>query len=176
MVYQTNPRAIRFACSAARILESLLLGLPLKEALEKAVESAMSSSNSLSMDDTDVGDACLFALLEAKMKDLPEVMQTLVEEEEEKGGRSARYPAAFIVPMFLFYKAIADGEITKDAYVKAVRANILAGGDTCCRAVLLGAILGAASGSVPQSFVDKLSSETMAKVEEAIAGIIESVN
>jgi hypothetical protein len=162
--------------AAASILETILLGKSLKEALEKVMELAMSSSSNFSLDDTDIGDACLYSLMEAKMKDMSQLMEGLVEEEEEQGGRTARFPSAFIVPMFLFYKAISDGEIDDASYVTAVRANILAGGDTCSRAILIGAIMAAAAGSVPDSFVEKFPKETMVKVDKAIAGIIESIN
>lgn len=176
MVHQTNPKAIRFGMAAASILESILLGASLKEALEKIVEATMSSTSNFSLDDTDIGDACLYSLMEAKMKDMPQLMEGLVEEEEEQGGRTARFPSAFIVPMFLFYKAMSDGEIDDESYMKAVRANILAGGDTCARSIIIGAVLAAAAGSVPDSFVEKFPKETMVKVDKAIASIIESIN
>jgi hypothetical protein len=120
------------------------------------------------------GDACLYSLMEAKMKDVPSLMEGLVEDESQ-GGRSGKLPSAFIVPMFMFYKAIADGEIDEAAYVKAIRANIMAGGDTCCRAILIGAVMAAAAGSVPESFVEKFSKETMTKIDEGIAGIVDAL-
>jgi hypothetical protein len=173
---QTNPKAIMFACAAASLLESILLGKTLRQAMEELVEKAMSSSSNFSLDDSQIGDACLHSLMEAKMKDVPQLMEGLVEEEEELGGRTSRYPAAFIVPMFMFYKAMADGEIDEAAYIKAVRANILAAGDTSCRALLIGAVLGAAAGSVPDTMMEKFPKETMAKVNEAIKGICEAIN
>jgi ADP-ribosylglycohydrolase len=176
LVHQTNPKAKRFGMAAASVLESILLGMSLKEALEKVVEAAMSSSSNFSLDDTDIGDACLYSLMEAKSKDLSQLMEGLVEEEEEQGGRTSRFPSAFIVPMYLFYQAMADGKVDDASYTKAVRANILAGGDTCARAILIGAIMAAAAGSVPDSFVEKFPKETMEKVDKAIAGIIESIN
>jgi hypothetical protein len=176
LVHQTNPKAKRFGMAAASVLESILLGMTLKEALEKVVEAAMSSSSNFSLDDTDIGDACLYSLMEAKSKNMTELMEGLVEEEEEQGGRTSRFPSAFIVPMYLFYQAMSGGEIDEASYIKAVRANILAGGDTCARAILIGAILAAAAGSVPDSFVEKFPKETMEKVDKAIAGIIESIN
>lgn len=176
MVYQTNPKAIRFAMAAASVLESLLLGKTLKEALEKLVESAMSSTSNFSIDDSDIGDACLHSLMAAKDKDTPQLVEGLLEDSA-LGGNGGSQPAAFIIPMFLFYKAMASaGAIDESAYIDAIRANILAAGDTCSRAILIGAVMAAAAGSVPSSFVEKFPAETMKNVDEAIAGIVESLN
>jgi len=43
----------------------------------------MSSTTNFSLDDSDIGDACLFALIEAKMKDMTEVVEALTVIEEE---------------------------------------------------------------------------------------------
>lgn len=171
MVYQTNPKAMRFGMASASLLESVLLGKSLREALETLAENAMGSK--FSVDDVDIGDACIHALMEARTKDLDQLMESLVEDEEAQGGRSSRFPGAFVVPIFLFYKAMADGEIDEAAYTKAVRANILAGGDTCCRSILIGAVLAAAAGSVPDSFAEKFPKETMAQVDQALKDIME---
>jgi hypothetical protein len=173
MVYQTNPKAIRFVMAAASLLESLLLGKTLGEGISRLCEIAMGSSSNFSTDDSDIGDACLTALMEAKMKDVPTLMEGLVEDDQ--GGSSGKIPSAFIVPMFMFYKAMGDGAVDEAAYLKAIRENIMAGGDTCCRAIFIGAVMAAAAGSVPESFVEKFSKETMAKIDVAIAGIIDAI-
>lgn len=176
MIYQTNTKAIRFCCAAASILEAILLGKSLKSSLEALVNSAMSSTTNFSMDDSDIGDACLFALMEAKMKDLPALIEIMKEEEEEHGGNSGRLPSAFEIPMYLFYKAMADGEINDDAYVKALRSNMNAGGEVCLRAIMIGAIFAAANASVPSSFEEKFPIDTMESVDKAIKAICSVLN
>jgi ADP-ribosylglycohydrolase len=177
MVTQTNPKAIRFAKAAAALLEQVLLGRSLKGAMELLVEQTMSSTSYFSADDdaSDLGDACLTALMEAKTKETAAELMKDLPEKENQG--SARFPVAMIVPLFLFYQAIASGDvITEESYIKAVRANILAGGDTCCRAIVLGAILAAAAGSVPDSFLEQfMPRDVLKRADDAVAGIIESI-
>jgi ADP-ribosylglycohydrolase len=178
-VHQTNPRAIRFCCAMAKILEQILLGMSLRESLEELVNQAMGSKTNFTTDDAEVGDACLFALMEAKMKDLDQFVEALDakdSDDEQHGGVSAQFPSAFEIPMFLFYKAMADGEINEAAYIKAIRSNIKAGGETCLRAIVLGAVFGAACGSVPESFVEKFPKETMDTVDKEIAKICSLLN
>lgn len=176
MIHQTNPKAIRFCCAVASILEAILLGQSLKESVEHLVNSTMGSTTNFSLDDTDIGDACIYSLMEAKMKDMPQLMEGLEDPLEDQGGRTGKFPAAFVVPMYLFYKSMADGEVTEEAYIKAIRSNILAGGETCLRAIVLGAIFGAAAGSVPASFEEKFSKETMETVDKAIKEICSVLN
>ncbi len=52
--------------------------------------------------------------------------------------------------------------VTSDSFVQAIRQNIYAGGDSCGRAILLGAVLGATKGineetGIPQMWIDNLS-------------------
>jgi hypothetical protein len=110
---------------------------------------AMSSTTNFTVDDSsDIGDTCLFALVEAKMKDMAQVVEALNGEDEECGGNSARFPSTFEIRSTFFYKATADVEIDVEidevACIKAIRTNINAGGAICLGAILLGAVFGAA--------------------------------
>ena len=55
---------------------------------------------------------------------------------------------------------VAHNLATTDSYQTAIRDNIYAGGDSCGRAILLGAVLGATYGiggcGIPQEWIDKL--------------------
>jgi len=105
MVHQTNLRAIRFSCAIAKILEQILLGNTLNQSLEEPVNNAMGSKTSFTTDDSEIGDAILFSLMEAKMKDVDQLVEALNDEEQDHGGVTARLPSAFRIPMFLLYKA-----------------------------------------------------------------------
>lgn len=48
-----------------------------KLSLVNLVHMAMSSTTNFTLDDSDIGDACLFALVEAKMKDMAQVVEAL---------------------------------------------------------------------------------------------------
>ena len=168
MAFQTNKKAIRFGMAAAALLESILLGHSLQESLEKVVSRAITSPGS-----EDVMDACLRALCDAKLKSYEELLEGL--EEDDSGGRSSKLPASFIADLYLFYKAVGDGNEDEGAYKKAVRENILGGGDTCGRALLIGAVMGACAGKVPEDWVEKVDKETMSNVEKAIKSISEAI-
>ena len=166
MVHQTNKTAIMFGMAAAFLLESIILGADLKEALEKVAEKCIIAGWD------DVSAACRRALSEAKSASLEELMQKMTDEK--LGGRTCHFPSAFIVPMFLFHQAVADGEVNEEAYIKALRANILAAGDTCSRAVFIGAVLGACVEKVPKTWEDKFDQETLKKIDHATKEILES--
>jgi hypothetical protein len=168
MAFQTNREAIRFGMASAALLESVLLGHTLQESLEKVVSRVITSPGS-----EDVMDACLRALCDAKLKTFEELLEGL--KEEDLGGSSCALPSPFIADMYLFYKAVGDGTVDEAAYIKAIRENIMGGGDSCGRAVLLGAVLAACAEKVPVSFVEKTDKEVMDRIEIAVKGIVESL-
>ena len=93
-------------------------------------------------------------------------------------GRSCALPGAFIVPAFvlqrLFPQTADDDDNNKnDAYVTAIRQNILGAGDTCSRAILLGAILGALGKEPPQSWIDQVDKATMQQIDSLVEQLAE---
>lgn len=159
-VHQNNDDAVAFGVAAACILERALLTGSMPDA---------SFVESLDLD-LQVKDAWKKA---SEFSEL-ELLMLQISHEKMKGkegtpfydlaGRSCAMPGAFIAPSFLFQQA-RSSTFGKDAYAKALRANILASGDTCSRAVLIGAVLAAASGEVPQDWVDKVDKGTMDQVD-----------
>jgi ADP-ribosylglycohydrolase len=170
-VHQNNDVAVAFGVASACILERALLTGSLPDA---------SFVESLDVDQQ-VKDAWNKA---AKFSEL-EPLMLQISHEAMKGkedspfydlaGRSCAMPGAFIAPSFLFQEAGKNSTCGKDAYAEALRANILASGDTCSRAVFIGSVLAAASGDVPQDWVDKVDKETMDQVDALANKIAELV-
>jgi hypothetical protein len=168
-VHQNNDIAVAFGQAAAVILESVVLGGSLSDALQKCQIWAESRNGNV---------AVLTALRRAQDEvqhntPLETLMQKLTNEN--LGGRTCHMPAAFIVPIYQLTKVAAavpeGGVVGEDAYIQAVRENIFAAGDTCSRMVFTGSVLAASIGSVPQSFVDRMHADTWAKVRDASAKI-----
>ena len=86
-------------------------------------------------------------------------------------GRSCALPPSFTAPCFLFQKSTGDPNF----YVEAIRSNILGAGDTCSRAIFLGAIIAAANGGPPQHWVDKMDKTTVERVDRAAERIADLV-
>jgi ADP-ribosylglycohydrolase len=65
--------------------------------------------------------------------------------------------------------------VNEEAYIKALRANIFAAGDTCSRAIFIGAVLGACVRKVPKTWEDKFDQETLEKIDYATKEILKPV-
>lgn len=145
-VHQNNDEAVAFGLTASCVLEAVLLGSPIGQSMEKCGEGApevVKSAFQVAKDAAASGTS---------LKDL------LGEV-----GRSCALPASFIGPVHQFQMA-ADSS-SGNLYVEAVRENILAGGDTCSRAVFVGAVIAAANGGPPASWVDKMEKSVLNKVD-----------
>ena len=183
-VHQNNQKAIAFGIASARILEAVLLGAPLGEALA-TVEKNLGDDLQSSDFRQDVVDA--FARgkkggLE-KEKTLDDILlevshEVMVGKEDSPfysmAARSCALPGSFIGPIALLYKStLVTGKDANEAFSSGIRENILASGDTCSRGVFIGAVLAASgatenSSGVPSDWVDKMEKTTMQKVEAAL--------
>lgn len=180
-VHQNNDEAIAFGIAAARLLEAVILGAPLEEALETVTKNIPED-----LATSEFKDKVIEAFARGKNegttpgKTLDEVLLEL-SHEVMKGNedspfydlaaRSCALPGSFIGPIVLLYKYASS---SKAAFTAALRENILASGDTCSRAVFLGAVL-AASGdddAIPKKWLGQVDGSVMAKVDAAANMIV----
>ena len=146
-VHQNNEMAVAFAKATALLLQPLLLG-------ETAAPGSSAVLKSLPLE----AQVAWKHATDAVGGDL----ETLVSDV----GRSCALPGAFIAPAYLFQQSYdEDGN---NAYVKALRQNILAAGDTCSRAILIGAVLAAAGHEPPAEWVAKVDKATMERIDAVV--------
>jgi ADP-ribosylglycohydrolase len=189
-VHQNNDVAVAFGVAAARVLEAALLFPSTTSSFTDALDSCYdklsddidmvlgpgkSSVKEMVLESYQRGktealsgtyktlDELLLQLSHEKMKDTPD------NPFYDLAARSCALPGAFTGPMYVFYK-YATTSIDETVLVTAIRENILASGDTCSRAVFIGAVLSALTASPAsstptlQSLMDKVESETMNQV------------
>jgi hypothetical protein len=80
-------------------------------------------------------------------------------------GLTCSLPSALLGPLYLVRKCAT--------YVEAVHANIIAGGDSCSRAICVGALYGAAGGEMPPGWEAKIDSKLVEEVKSATLKIVQ---
>jgi|EP01046_Picozoa_sp_COSAG06_P020000 hypothetical protein len=130
-VHQNHDQAVSFAVAAALLLEQVVLGSSLPAALELS-KASMDAGALAAVEAAEAAGA----LSTADM--LGGLGHQLMPGESKAAlvGRSCGFPQAFSGSVHAILGARGD-------YARGVRANILAGGDNCCRAGLVGAVLAA---------------------------------
>jgi len=111
--------------------------------------------------------------LEELLLKLSREMTTPDSPFRDLAARSCALPGAFIAVAYHFAHPA-----TSASYVPALRANILAAGDTCSRAVMLGAVFGAAAGADDEvPWLDKLGTTKHPRTGETLdlANLVESI-
>ena len=180
-VHQNNDRAVGFGIFAARILEAVILGAPLPEALASVEESISGDLGHLPEDvQSKIMEAYSWGKKTGLEKDrtlvdiLLQWSHKVMKGQEDKpfyhfAGRSCATPGSFIGPIAILFKYAS----TPKDFVPAIRENILAAGDTCSRGFFIGAVLAASGGenSVPTEWIDKMNEDTRRKIEAAICSI-----
>lgn len=168
-VHQNNDVAVAFGIAASCILEGVLLGSSLEDALEKCGCSGLGGPKADMVTEafaTGKNAASSESLEELLIKVSNEIMKDNPESPfYNLAGRSCKLPGAFIVPVHQSYVGVKGN--SDDVYVTAIRNNILGAGDTCSRAVIIGAILAAATGGPPESWIAKMDEATLVKVNAA---------
>jgi len=139
--HQNNDLAVLYGQTAARMLERVILGETVLDVLTKPDESL----------DRDVQHAYEFAK-EFKSKPIWEFVDILgghLKLEKPVFATSCALPSAFIMSNWILER--------DQTFEGALRENIRVGGDNCSRAVLLGALTAASSGTVPGEWKSKVS-------------------
>lgn len=174
-VHQNNDRAVAFGLAASNMLVSILLGSSLKQALETCEERN---------EDAAVA-ACFDRAMDAlQKKETLEQMVLDLNVKHHKAGsvdspfyghnsRSCELPGAFTVSLYLMMEASVKGPVTPATIEHVLRDNIMVGGDTCSRSILLGGILGASAGKVPEDWEANMDAATYVLVNEAAEKIAE---
>jgi hypothetical protein len=153
-VGQNNNVAVKFGLAASGIINDVLLGKTIAEAISEAKQRAQADAEVFGCFEK------AFASQDRELVDfLGDLSKAMIAPGEEKPflhkARSCGLPGSFIGPVHQMVAA-GDGVIAgDDTYVKCLRANIVAAGDTCSRAIFLGAVIGAAAASVPAAWVAK---------------------
>jgi len=160
-VHQDNDVAVAFGLATSNILNALLLGHPLSKALETYIIIE-------GVDHPLVKQAVLDAAVPGRHTPLE---ATPLEATAAARGRSCQLPESFILPLQACLQVSDSGAGPR--YARGVRNNILVAGDVCSRAILIGAILGAAQidGGCPASWASQFDPEQKARVEAAAAAI-----
>jgi ADP-ribosylglycohydrolase len=196
-VHQNNDVAVAFGVAAARVLEAALLLPSTTSSFVDALDACYDKLSDdidmvLGSDKSHVKEMVLASYQRGKTEALAGTYSTLDElllqlsHEKMKDTpdnsfydlavRSCALPGAFTGPMYMIYK-YATTPIDESVLLTAIRENILASGDTCSRAVFIGAVFSAltatasSSTSTLQSLMDKVESETMNEVNDYAAKI-----
>eukprot|EP00977_Amphora_coffeiformis_P030095 scaffold44656_cov168-Amphora_coffeaeformis.AAC.1 len=144
-VHQNNEMAVTFAKATALLLQPLLLG-ETKPGTSAVIKSLPLEAQVAWKHATDATGG---------------EYETLVSDV----GRSCALPGSFIAPAYWFQQTYDENT---NAYVTALRQNILAAGDTCSRAILIGAVLAAAGHEPPPEWVDKVDKATMERIDAVV--------
>lgn len=189
-VHQNNQKAIAFGIASARILEAVILGATLAEALDTVEKNLV-----IDLESSEFKDDVLEAYARGKRggKEEGKTLDSILKEVSNEAmvgkedspfynlaGRSCATPGSFIGPIALLYKYASSSPAEK-AFAPAIRENILGAGDTCSRAFFVGAVLAAAGvvgdsaewdSGVPNDWINKMDQSTMKRVDSALSSIV----
>jgi ADP-ribosylglycohydrolase len=176
-VHQDNDVAVAIGHATSVLLQCMLRGMVLAEALSYTKEWASGVPN-------DFYEVVVKAFADAEKYAAAgldaEAVIVAMGGDNPTYNRSCKLPAAFVVPLFLMYRLVQsdgfDGELTTDHYAQLLRENILVAGDTCSRAIFLGSVLAAGIGSVPESFLDPMDSLLRLRLDAAAAVFVDSIS
>lgn len=166
-VHQNNDMAVAFGIAAALLLEHALVEgkLPDAEFIETLNDNAKES----------FAKAAEFDTLEELFLSISHELMKGKEDSPfyDLYGRSCALPGSFMGPSFLLRNL--DTASSTGGFAEAIRANILGAGDTCSRAIFLGAVICAANGGPPSDWLEKVDPATLKRVDKVAAKIADLV-
>lgn len=138
-VHQAQQGPVDYAQALATLLERCILGAPVADALKWGAFNKDPANVLYDEQRKEIADA---------LSDMDVDPRAIVK----KYGISCALPGPFIGPLAMIFGARGD-------FVTAVRANIMAGGDNCSRAAVVGALCGANGGMacLPESWRSKMA-------------------
>mmetsp|Transcript_60115 Transcript_60115/g.178238 ORF Transcript_60115/g.178238 Transcript_60115/m.178238 type:complete len:426 (-) Transcript_60115:79-1356(-) len=145
---------VAFGLALSDILDALILGQPLDQALASGLERNNESR--------EVSSAFAYA---RRMADESNTLNSTAAVR----GRSCHLPEAFVIPIQACLAALVSPSASR--YEEAVRDNILASGDTCIRGMVIGAVLGAAFGGPPNYWIESVDLSQFSKANAAASAI-----
>ena len=192
-VHQNNDIAVAFGIVSARILEAVILSSStssstpalLLQSLDTCYDNLRSDLEAiLGTDKSDIVDMVLTAYQRGKsaVAEYATLDELLLQLSHEKmkgqakdpfydfAARNCALPGSFIGPLYILYKVAMSSNsgavIDESTYIKAIRENIFAAGDTCGRGTFIGAVLAAAmAGSSGSTDTDTIFQSLWNKVE-----------
>jgi len=147
-VHQNNEMAVTFAKATALLLRPLLLG--------EKTPGGTTVVESMSLE------------AQVAWKQATDAIGSDFTTFVTDVGRSCALPGSFIAPAYLFQQTYNNDDDEDNAYVTALRRNILAAGDTCSRAILIGAVLAAAGHEPPAEWIARVDKTTMQRIDAAV--------
>lgn len=171
-IHQNNDLAVAFGLATSQLLQILLTGTTLPQALQTLEESSNSKEVKEALQRAKSAAAKNQGLEDLLLELSHEIVKDSSSGFYDLAARSCSLPAAFLVPMYLLRVHACSGSLTEDTFRTIIRQNILGAGDTCSRGILLGAVLGAAGCPVPSDWMEKMHKETMQQVDQPIEKII----
>ncbi|KXZ52342.1 hypothetical protein GPECTOR_10g975 [Gonium pectorale] len=181
-VQQNNDAAVAYGTAGALILEKVVLGHTVEEALAWAVSEGGLPADLKALVERAVGTRTtpLRELTYEPVSYMNEMVSKHMAIKDELppfslavwcNGPACGNPAAFT--NVAMAAAHFGSEAGRDAYVAGVRANLMAGGDNCSRSLLIGALLAAQGGvsSLPAEWIAQVSkwAEYEALVDKLLA-------
>ncbi len=174
-VHQADDAPTDYALAFGAILERVVLGASLSDALKWAAFGTSICANEQQSAHTRLPLNCADKSNPLYNEQRTMVQDALAELDADsrsvvaKYGVSCSLPGPFTGPLALVFSASGD-------FAASVRGNIVAGGDSCSRAAVVGALCGAAGGMAALPLAWRAKVTDWAELEAAADAIVAAAN